>query len=315
MNIQRGFEDASACRTGFVSIGNFDGVHLGHQRMIAALVGHARRASCPSVVLTFDPPPLTLLRPDQTTPRLCTTERKAELLTELGVDCLLVYPTNLRLLNLAPREFFDAILVRELAVKGVVEGPNFCFGKDRAGTADTLREYCTAAGIELEIVEAVTVDGRLVSSSGIRRLIRSGALAEAAGMLGRPYRISGVVARGAARGLNLGFPTANLSECASLLPGEGVYAGLGLVRNQVYSAAIHIGPNPTFADQQQKTEIHLIDYSGGNLYGETLSVDFLDRLRDTMHFNSAEALKEQLSHDVAAARMIVRDDTSGRGQP
>ena len=307
MNIQHGFQDASAYRSGFVSIGNFDGVHLGHQRMISALVRHAQRLSCPSVVLTFDPHPLELLTPRQAPPRLCTLQRRAELLAECGVDCLVVFPTDASFLNQSPREFFDAILVGEFGASGLVEGPNFCFGKDRAGDVNTLRDYCTEAGLELEVVDGVELENRLVSSSEIRRLIHDGRVAAAAEMLGRPYRISGVVATGAARGRGLGFPTANLSDCETLLPAEGVYAAVGFARNEEYPAAIHIGPNPTFADQRQKTEIHLVEFDGGDLYGEMITVDFLDRLRNTVNFDSVDDLRDQLSRDVEAAMHVVRD--------
>jgi riboflavin kinase/FMN adenylyltransferase len=306
MIVQRGFEEAAAYRSGFVSIGNFDGVHLGHQRMISTLVRRAQQATRPSVVLTFDPHPLELLAPEKAPPRLCSPQRKAELLAECGVDCLIVYPTDAGLLNLSPREFFDRVLIEEVQTGGLVEGPNFCFGKDRAGDVTTLRKFCDEAGVQLDVVEAVSVRGRLVSSSEIRKLIREGSMAEAAVMLGRSYRITGEVQRGASRGAGLGFPTANLSECGVMLPCAGVYAALASVRGREYGAAVHIGPNPTFADPRQKTEVHLIDYVGGDLYGETISVDFLDRVRDTMEFGSAAALTEQLSCDVAEARRIIQ---------
>lgn len=305
MIVQRGFQDAGAYRYGFVSIGNFDGVHLGHQRMITTLVSEARRAFRAAVVLTFEPHPLELLAPGRTPPRLCKPQQKADLLAEHGVDCLIVYPTDAAFLSLAPRDFFDGVLIQEIQASGLVEGPNFCFGKDRTGDVNTLRHYCAEAGVQLEIVEAVSQRGRLVSSSEIRTLIRSGNMTEATGMLGRPYRISGEVQRGAARGAGLGFATANLADCGVMLPLEGVYAARSSVRGREYAAAVHIGPNPTFAEQQQKTEVHLIDYDGGDLYGETVSVDFLDRLRDTMEFDSADALKAQLSCDVADARRII----------
>lgn len=305
MIVQHGFQDSAAYRSGFVSIGNFDGVHLGHQRMISTLVRHARQASRPSVVLTFDPHPLELLAPAKAPPRLCTPRQKADLIAELGVDCLIVYPTDAGLLNLTPREFFDRVLMQEVGVSGLVEGPNFCFGKDRAGDVNTLREFCAGAGVQFEVVPAVSQQGRLVSSSEIRRLIREGHMREAAAMLGRPYRLSAEVQRGAARGAGLGFATANLAECTVMLPRAGVYAALGFVRGREYAAAVHVGPNPTFAEKQQKTEVHLIDYDGGDLYGETVSVDFLDWLRDTMEFDSPDALKAQLSCDVADARRII----------
>lgn len=304
MRIQTGLQDLRDCRGGFVSIGNFDGVHRGHQQMVGRLVEQARNAAAPAVVLTFDPHPIRLLAPDRAPPLLTTLEEKSRLLAGCGVDCLIVYPTDRELLQLSPRAFFDNILRDALQAKGLVEGPNFCFGRGRAGTVETLREYCAVAGMSIEIVTPVSAGDQLVSSSAIRSDLAAGEFDRARTMLGHPYRLTGVVVRGAGRGRRLGFGTANLSDIRVLLPMGGVYAGRSRVAGVDYAAAVHIGPNPTFGEAAQKVEVHLIDFAGVDLYGEELSVDLLARVRGTQSFATVEALRAQLTEDIAAVRRV-----------
>ncbi len=310
MEVFRGLDDAVGCRNGFVSIGNFDGVHRGHQSMIAELIRNAREHGVPAVVFTFDPHPIALLRPGQSPPPLSTTERKIELLSQCGVDGVIVYPTDQELLQLTAREFFDRIILGRLGARGLVEGPNFFFGRNRAGTIETLREFCAAAGIELETVPPVVVGDHLVSSSEIRRLIAEGQVREAGFLLGATYRVSGTVVRGAERGRTIGFPTANLEGIRTVLPRDGVYAGRALVRGTWFAAGINIGPNPTFADQERKVEVHLADFSG-DLYGCRLAVELIERLRDTVRFDGIERLKSQLAIDIDRARALA-DEISTR---
>jgi riboflavin kinase/FMN adenylyltransferase len=302
MTVYHGFnDDTSALRQGFVSIGNFDGVHRGHQSMIAALTRLANDEGRPAVIFTFDPHPIALLRPGQSPPPLTTTERKIELLAQHGVDGVVVYPTDQALLNLSAREFFDRIILDRLDVRGLVEGPNFFFGHNRAGNIKTLHEFCSAAGRRLEVIPPVTLGDRLVSSTEIRRLIAEGQVRDAAGLLGYSYRVSGTVVRGAERGRTIGFPTANLEGIRTVLPRDGVYAGRVQVGSIWYAAGINLGPNPTFADQERKLEAHLIGFSG-DLYGSRIAVEFIDRLRDTLRFESVEKLKAQLAIDIDRAR-------------
>lgn len=306
MKVFRGFDEFDAFRGGFVSIGNFDGVHRGHESMIAALLHGARDRRVPAVAFTFDPHPISILRPEQAPPPLTTTERKLELLARSGVDAAIVYPTDRALLNLTPREFFDRIIVGTLAAAGLVEGPNFFFGRDRRGTIDTLREFCTSAALELQIVPPIKIGDRLVSSTEIRCLIASGQMRESAALLGSPYRIRGGVARGAERGRTIGFPTANLEQIATLLPRDGVYAGRALVNGTWHAAGINVGPNPTFREQHRKVEVHLLDFQG-DLYGRPLDVEFLERLRDTTAFAGVEELKRQLQVDMSRARAVANN--------
>ena len=306
MHVYHGFnDDLSRLRSGFVSIGNFDGVHRGHQSMIAALTRLARDEALPSVIFTFDPHPIALLRPGQSPPPLTTTERKIELLAQHGVDGVVVYPTDQALLNLTPREFFDRIILERLDVRGLVEGPNFFFGHNRAGNIKTLHEFCAAAGRHLEIIPPVTLGDHLVSSTEIRRLIAAGQVREAGELLGYTYRISGTVVRGAERGRTIGFPTANLEGVRTVLPRDGVYAGRAQIGSVWHAAGINLGPNPTFADQERKLEVHIIDYSG-DLYGSRIAVEFVDRLRDTQRFENVEKLKAQLAVDIERARECSR---------
>jgi riboflavin kinase / FMN adenylyltransferase len=308
MRLLRGFTDPDSYRGGYVAIGNFDGVHRGHQKMVSALVEQARGEEVPAVVMTFDPHPITLLAPGQVPPSLSTLERKAELIEKLGVDVLIAYPTDRALLDLAPEEFFRRILRRELNARGLVEGPNFFFGRDRAGDIELLGKLCRDEGMSLTIVEPVlSAVGTLVSSSAIRKAIGEGRIAEAVIMLGHPYRLTGTVESGARRGTGLGFPTANLSGIGTLLPADGVYAGQSPVDGTCYPAAVHLGPNLTFHEGDRKLEIHLVGYQG-DLYGRRLSVDLLDRVRDIMRFEDLESLRSQLAADVELVRRKISKD-------
>lgn len=291
-------------RAGAVAIGNFDGVHRGHARIVERLIAKAREVGGPAVVFTFDPHPVRLLRPAAAPPPLTWTDRKAELLSELGVDAMIAYPTDEALLSLSPEQFFATIVRDALDAHAIVEGPNFFFGRDRAGTIDVLRRLAAEAGISVEVVEPLVVAGEIVSSSRVRKLIAEGRVEEATQLLTRPYRIRGMVTHGAGRGAKIGFPTANVAAIDTLLPGLGVYAGAAWTCGQRYRAAINVGPNPTFNEQAIKLEVHLIDFSA-ELYHQPLEVDFLARVRDIQPFASVEALRAQLERDVAVARRVA----------
>ena len=295
---------SDAVRSGALAIGNFDGVHLGHARIVERLVAQAREVGGPAVVLTFDPHPVRLLRPEQSPPPLTWTERKAELLGALGVDAVVAYPTDEALLELSPRAFFDRIVRRQLDARAMVEGPNFFFGRDRAGTIDVLRELTEEADIPLTIVETYELEGEYVSSSRVRQLIAEGDVAHARRMLTGPYRIRGMVTHGTGRGAKMGFPTANLDAVDTLLPGEGVYTGRAWAEGQMWPAAVNIGPNPTFGEHHLKVEAHLVGRIEP-LYGQPLEVDFWERLRDIQTFPSAEALQAQLVIDVERTVAMV----------
>jgi riboflavin kinase / FMN adenylyltransferase len=295
----------SRARKGAVAVGNFDGVHLGHANIVAQLLARAKEVGGPAVVFTFDPHPVRLLRPEQCPPPLTWTERKAELLAKLGVDWIVSYPTDQRMLSLSARQFFDEIISEALGARAVVEGPNFYFGKNREGNVETLREFTGAAGVSLDIVEPVEIEGELVSSSRIRTLIGvHGDVATARRLLTQPYRLRGMVTHGAGRGATIGVPTANLAGIDTLLPSPGVYAGLAWLDKLPWQAAINIGPNPTFGEHIPKVEVHLIGWKK-SLYGAPLEVDFLTRLREIQPFGSVELLKAQVQQDIAQAHELA----------
>jgi riboflavin kinase/FMN adenylyltransferase len=304
---------------GAVAIGNFDGVHLGHARLIETLVAEARRLAGPAIAFTFDPHPARILRPDRTPPSLSWIERKAELLGELGVDAVIAYPTDAAMLGLDARTFFERIILARLAARAVVEGVNFFFGHGRSGDIAVLGELCDETGIVLKVAEPVVVDGEIVSSSRLRRLVTEGRVHEARRMLTQPYRVRGTVARGVGRGATLGFPTANVHEIDTLLPAEGVYAGRAWVDGACWPAATHLGPNRTFDEHESHLETHLLGYEG-DLCGRRIEVDFLERLRQTERFDRVERLVAQMHRDVADTRRIVAEfsrfrDSEPRGEP
>ena len=289
---------------GALSIGNFDGIHRGHARIVARLIEQARQLGGPSIVLTFDPHPVRLLRPETAPPPLMWIEQKTALLDELGADVVVAYPTDLALLSLTPEEFFQSIVQDRLGAKAMVEGPNFYFGRDRKGDVNMLGQFCDQAKIHLEIAPPLEMDGEIVSSSRIRDMVGRGDVEEARRLLSRPYRIRGMVTHGAQRGASIGFPTANLEAIDTMLPGEGVYAGRAHAAGKAWPAAINIGPNPTFGEHALKVEAHLIGFDG-SLYQQPLEVDFLRRLRDIQPFDSVDALILQLKQDVEEAAKIA----------
>lgn len=306
MEVIRHLDDLpSEARGGAVAIGNFDGVHRGHAQLIGRLVAKAKEVGGPAVVFTFDPHPVRILRPHQCPPPLTWTQRKAELLSRLGVDWVVAYPTDEALLRLSAREFFQRVLIDSLQARAMVEGPNFFFGHDREGDIHELRRLTAEAGIGLEIAEPVAEDGQIVSSSRIRQLIQEeGGVGRARQMLTAPYRLRGIVTHGAGRGAKLGFPTANIEGIDTLLPAHGVYCGLAVIGGQRLPSAINLGPNPTFHDMSAKVEVHVIGYDEP-LYGKPLEIDFLERLRDVRSFGSPEELIAQVRRDVLEA-----DDTA-----
>ena len=293
-------------RGGVVAVGNFDGVHRGHASLIQRLVSLSRQIGSRSLVITFDPHPSTLLRPDlPVLEPLTTLARRAELLGELGVDGLLALPTSPQLLELSPIEFYQRVLVGELKIRGMVEGPNFRFGKDREGDVQLLQQICSRDQIQFQIADSIDDPQGMISSSRIRQLLVAGDVAQAATMLTRPFRVSGVVTRGAGRGTGLGFPTANLDQIRSMLPGHGVYAGRVEVGGQAYRAAMNLGPNPTFGENRTKVEVHIIDLKQ-DLYGQTLHCDMIAKVRDVVRFEGVQQLLAQIEQDLTKVVQLVQ---------
>jgi riboflavin kinase/FMN adenylyltransferase len=296
---------APCCRGGAITIGNFDGVHRGHQGILAALKQQAQSMGGPAVAVTFDPHPLQLLRPSLFQPLLTTPEHRAELLLRYGADQVVILNTTPELLQLDAREFFEEMIQARLGARSIVEGPNFGFGRNREGNVDTLRAFGAEAGVAVVVVPPVEWEGRPISSSRVRADLVAGAVAHAASLLGAPFRVAGRVGTGQKRGQTLGFPTANLEGIRTLIPGDGVYAVRAATARETWPGAANVGPNPTFGEHARKVEVHLIGF-GGDLYGQDLAVDFVERLRDTRPFAGPAELMDQLRRDVAAAKAVLR---------
>ncbi len=272
-----------------VAIGNFDAVHIGHAALVSQLVELSQQRGKPAVVFTFDPPPGALLFPDRPrTKPLTSMARRAELFGQLGAAALVAYPTTRQFLNLSAREFFDQVIVQSLGASVMVEGPNFHFGRDRQGDLRVLGQWCSQAGILLHEMPLLEAEAGVVSSTRVRELIARGDMGPANELLVAAYRLEGLVVTGAQRGRTIGFPTANLDNIDVLVPALGVYAGRVLgVGDKPWPAAIHIGPNPTFAEDVPKVEVHLPGWSG-SLYGQRLQVELLERVRGIEKFRRSK---------------------------
>lgn len=293
------------CRGGAIAIGNFDGVHRGHQALVAETVRQARSLGGRAVVVTFDPHPTQILRPEAFQPLLTTTTYRAELLHGYGADQVIVLQTTPELLQLTAGDFFERVIHDGLKAKAIIEGFNFGFGRNREGTLDLLQMLGQQAGIAVKLLPAVEVDGQPVSTSRVRREVLAGACDDVQQLLGRPYRLLGTVGVGQRRGNTLGFPTANLNEVDNLVPGNGVYAVRVHWKNESWPGAANVGPNPTFVENARKVEVHLIGFKG-DLYGQALAVDFVAKIRDTRPFGSAAELVRQIEDDIRAVRTHVQ---------
>jgi riboflavin kinase/FMN adenylyltransferase len=290
-----------------ISIGNFDGMHLGHAKILQSM-RELRAASEPLVVVTFEPHPLTVLRPKFAPPRLTPPNVKNQLLESAGVDELVILPPTREVLGLAAEQFWQ-ILRDQVRPKHLVEGASFSFGKGRGGNVRKLREWSAGSEVSLHVidaVEAILLNLQIVqvSSSLIRWLISYGRVRDAAICLGRDYALSGRVIRGHGRGKKLGIATANLDCDDQLIPADGVYAARCDIDGKNYSVALSIGITPTFEENQRQVEAHLLDFDG-DLYNRTIHIELIDWLRDQLRFSDVEALKSQIARDIGATRKTL----------
>jgi riboflavin kinase / FMN adenylyltransferase len=295
-----------------VTIGVFDGVHRGHQRIVSGAAEAAAELGIPVVVITFDPHPAEVTRPGSHPPLLCTIRRRAQLLADEGADAVCVLPFTYEFSQLGPDEFVRAVLVDRLHARRVVVGENFRFGHRAAGDVALLAELGEKYDFGAEGVPLLADGGVAISSSGIRARLADGDVAGASRDLGRPHRVEGVVVRGQRRGRALGFPTANLEPPSrTVVPADGVYAGwLARLdtegREEVrWPAAISVGTNPTFDGREQTVEAYALDRDDLDLYGVHVAVDFVARLRGMVRYESAAALAEQMRRDVDEARALI----------
>jgi riboflavin kinase/FMN adenylyltransferase len=287
-----------------VTIGNFDGVHRGHQALVRATVARARASGGAAVVLTFDPHPAQVLG-RRVPPALTALAQKAELLEALGVDTVAVLPFTREVAGLSPEAFARGVLAGALGARHVVVGESFRFGRRQAGDAPGLARLGDGLGFTVQAVPPVLDEGRPVSSSRVREALAAADVAHAATLLGRPHFVDGVVVEGDRRGRTIGFPTANLDPGPGLLPARGVYAGpCRLPDGRAPLAVVNVGQRPTFGGGTVTVEAHLLDFSG-DLYGARLRLSFAARLREEQRFAAVDALVAQIGRDIERARALL----------
>lgn len=289
-----------------LTIGKFDGVHRGHQAILQRLKDAADERGYEAAVFTFTHNPLAMLAPEKCPQELSSPNQRLELLAAAGIDVTLMVDFDEHLRNLTPREYARDVLVKLMRAKYVLVGGDFRFGQGGSGTVDTLRELGAEFGFEVEETSDITVDGERVSSSHVRNCLAVGDVEQAGRLLGHPVQVRGMVVHGAARGRELGVPTANLEDkFEGLAPVDGVYAGWAKVRNSRYMAAISVGGNPTFTpDAPSRVEVHLLDFND-DIYGSNMTVDFTHRIRGTERFDSVDELIAEMQNDVATVRKLL----------
>jgi riboflavin kinase / FMN adenylyltransferase len=304
----------SSGRRAVLSVGNFDGLHLGHQRILRQVIERAQAQQSIASVITFDPHPLKVLRPGQAPPLVETIDQRMERFDAMGLEAALVLRFDRALAALSPEEFVRGVLVEELKTAAVLVGQNFRFGHRQEGNVETLTELGRRLGFSVQIVEPVAIDGEFVSSSAVRNAVTEGRVAHAARLLGRPFALTGEIIRGAGRGATVVFPTLNLAPEQELLPKAGVYATETCVEGRLYRSATNVGFRPTFDGTLLGVESHLFDFSREITEGR-LEVRFWERLRDERKFSGPAELRSQIAADLAQTREFFRRCDLAATQP
>lgn len=294
-------------RNPVLTVGNFDGVHRGHQALFERVKEWAEKLNGESVVMTFYPQPLQLLAPESGPPLITLHEHKIELIAACGIDVTIVIPFTREFSRISAPSFVKDILVRKIGIKAIVVGYDYRFGHGREGDIDYLRQMGEECGFQLDTVSEYRIYETVVSSTLIRQLIRDGDLREANRLLGRAYEVSGTVVSGRRRGGRLlGFPTANIKLTGQACPRPGVYAVQAEVNGANYGGAANLGYNPTFGDDELSLEVHILDFDK-DIYGKPIAVRFIDRLRDEQRFSGPEELIQQIRKDVEKAKRILSE--------
>jgi riboflavin kinase/FMN adenylyltransferase len=306
---------------GAISIGKFDGVHRGHALIFKHLKSHADKLSAPSLVVTFCPHPSAILysdsisdsdsvsKPNSDLSRfrpIQTLLRKIEIIENFNVDAIIVIKPDKQFLLQTAETFFFNTLNKQLRARAIVCGQNFTFGRDRAGTADSIKNYCNSSGIEIDIVESVQINGSTISSSFIRKLIKEGQIGEANKCLGMPYRINGIVITGNARGRTLGFPTANIENIETIIPKYGIYSTIANLNGRKFISTTSIGTSPTFNQMIPRIEVFIHDFNE-NVYGKELHIDIIELIREIKQFNSKDELINQMKEDTKQSEKIAKE--------
>jgi len=289
-----------------LTLGNFDGVHRGHQAIFACVVAEARRLGGEAVAMTFEPHPLAILHPERAPATLTALRDKLALIAATGVDVLVLQHFTREFAGIEAEVFVERFVVGRVHAAKIVVGHRVNFGHERRGDARMLEEIGARGGFAVEVVGPVRADGHEVSSSRIRRAVAAGDMRLVATLLGRPHRVGGRVVPGKQRGATLGFPTANIDVAGTMVPPDGVYAAVAETAVGVFPAIANIGRNPTFGDNARSLEAHLFDFQG-DLYGQRCHVAFIERLRDEIAFPSAEALAAQIRRDAQQVRGVLAE--------
>ena len=292
-----------------VTIGAFDGIHLGHQQLLERVRSRAAELDGSSVLVTFEPHPQRVIAPGTAPPLLTSREEKLPLLEAAGLDAVVILPFNRELSEMEAEDFVTVILKDAIGVRFLVLGHDHAFGKGRRGRPDLLRQMAPKHGFDLEVVEAVRDDGDPITSTLIRRHLQEGSVRKAADLLGRPYNVKGLVEKGDQRGREIGWPTANIrlplpEKC---LPGDGIYAVRTVLRNEIRAGACSVGVRPTFGNGRRTVEVYILDFED-DIYGESVEVRFHRRIRDERAFDGVESLVKQIERDVADTRRILAQE-------
>jgi riboflavin kinase/FMN adenylyltransferase len=287
-----------------VTIGNFDGIHLGHQEILKRTVKESKEANRRSIVITFDPHPKKVIHPERRPFFLLSTlEEKLRLIESFNIDIVILISFTAQFSKTTAEEFVRNILWDKLHLNKLFIGYDYAFGKNKVGNAAFLRTFGEKLGFQVEEIGAVMIDDTIVSSTNARLSILEGDVRGASRMLARPYNMSGNVVKGFRRGTEIGFPTANI-ESEKVIPAEGVYAIIAEVEGNRHQGVINIGYNPTFGNEELSMEVHLLDFQG-DIYEKTIDIQFIDRLRDEIKFDSPDKLVVQIKKDIASAKKIL----------
>lgn len=310
MKILRRGSGLAGVKNPVLTLGNFDGLHLGHQKILLKISQRAKSLGCPCAVYTFDPHPLKIVAPHKSPPLILDQEDKIRLIEGFGTDFLILARFTKEFASKHPREFVEDALV-PMKVKEVWVGHDFSFGRGREGTVEHLKKLGEEFGFSVNVIPAYRKGGAVVSSSRIRNLIKEGEVKKAKALLGRNYSIKGKVVSGRNIGKEIGFPTANLKTSSELVPANGVYAAYAKVNAKTYPAVLNIGVAPTFGEKEKCVEVHMIGFKD-DIYGKRMEVGFVQRLRAERPFPSKEALIRQIGRDVERAKRLLGPALNGR---
>ncbi len=309
MVVHRSLKDIQGTEASVLTMGTFDGLHRGHQEIVQRVIHHSNALNLPSVLITYDPHPRYIINKNESPPpMIMSIEKKLQILDEMGLDVAVVIPFTKEISSLSAAEYIDQIICHYFHPKHIIIGYDHHFGHDREGSPESLESYCETGGFTLDVVNPVTDEGNILSSTRIRELISGGFVRRASFELGWVYGFDSEVVHGAGRGKQLSFPTANFipKDKNQLLPKNGVYCTRGRVHGQQLYGMCNLGIRPTFGEKDFVMEVHFIDESPRDLYGQTITIEFLERIRDEITFESADSLIRQLELDKNQCTTIIK---------